>query len=294
MFSFASRLWPSATAKMNIDNEIRADITPLNTYKDPINWKPRPAWPHRLDFVFIHDAVPDHESAWREPVGLKLWPNDLIDDFPSARVIIYQYERSWVKSIGDLVSPDHLRNQTQELLTFLEDERYRSSVPLVVFAHGFGGLLYEQAVVWSRASLDSKQVPISNVLRERKHTAFLFNTPHFGAGIAEWAMITAKSYGIRCAKTAQKQDWSPVKDEIADIATMQFEFRKILKSHGSAASLTGCFSTVQEPVSKLDLDTGWRMGRITRVHACRHQRKSFDPNEVSQSRFHMACYHPSP
>lgn len=64
-------------------------------------------------------------------------------------------------------------------------------------------------------------------------------------------MITAKSYGIRCAKTAQKQDWSPVKDEIADIATMQFEFRKILKSHGSAASLTGCFSTVQEPVSKL-------------------------------------------
>ncbi|KAI1119807.1 hypothetical protein F5Y10DRAFT_273696 [Nemania abortiva] len=97
----------------------------------------------------------------------------------------------------------------------------------------------------------------STVLRNRKHTAFLFGTPHFGAGIAEWAMIVAKSYGIHCAKTAQAQDWSSLKDKISETASMQRQFREILKTSGSEVKLTGCFPTLREPASHLSLASEW-------------------------------------
>lgn len=206
---------------------------------------------HDIDFAFIHDAVPNPNQAWRSWEVDDEWPVYLSETFPSARILIYQYERTWVRSLSDIVNPDRPRKITRELLKYLENEDNKSSVPIVVFAHGFGGLLYEQAVVWSEAS-DS-----GNIFRRRRHAAFLFGTPHFGAGIAEWVIIVAKAHGIRCAKTAQAQDWSALKGKISETAGMQRQFREMLKTSDSGVKPTGCFSTLPEPRSNLTLSSEW-------------------------------------
>jgi hypothetical protein len=94
--------------------------------------------------VFIHDAVPDPEQAWRSWELDDKWPVYLSETFPSARILIYQYERTWVRSLSDIVNPERPRKIARELLEYLENEDNNSSVPIVVFAHGFGGILYEQ------------------------------------------------------------------------------------------------------------------------------------------------------
>ncbi|GAW17562.1 hypothetical protein ANO14919_070200 [Xylariales sp. No.14919] len=205
---------------------------------------------HDIDFVFIHDSVPDPDRVWKSHNSDKPWPTHLFEHFPtSARVIIYEYKRNWVKSLAEIVNPEHLHTLSEELLVALGQDEYKSDVPLVVFAHGFGGLLYEQAVVLSEDR--------GNIFKQRKHTAFLFGTPHMGAGIAEWAIMTAKSHGISCAKTAQAQDWSLLKHKIDKTATMQKQFREILKKPSSRPRLSGCFSTKREPASSLILAPEW-------------------------------------
>ncbi|KAI0417742.1 hypothetical protein F5X98DRAFT_374373 [Xylaria grammica] len=205
---------------------------------------------HDIDFIFIHDSVPDLDHVWKSENSDKSWPTHLFEHFqPSARIIIYEYKRNWVKSLAEIVNPEHLRTLSEELLVALGQDEYKSGVPLVVFAHGFGGLLYEQAVVLSEDT--------GNIFKQRTHTAFLFGTPHMGAGIAEWAIMTAKSHGIPCAKTAQAQDWSLLKDKIAVTAAIQKQFREILEKPSSRPRLSGCFSTKREPASSLILAPEW-------------------------------------
>lgn len=100
-------------------------------------------------------------------------------------------------------------------------------------------------------SANSKVSGSENALKRRKHAAFLFDTPHFGAGIAEWALIVAKARGIRCAKTAQIQDWSGLEDQISKTAEIQRQFREMLKKSEAGVKTIGCFSTLPEPRSNL-------------------------------------------
>lgn len=94
--------------------------------------------------MFIHDDTPNPNKTWRSRELNEEWPIALSRAFPSARVLIYQYERSWVRNLSDIVSPDHLHKITGQLLEFLENEDDNSTLPIVFFAHGLGGLLYEQ------------------------------------------------------------------------------------------------------------------------------------------------------
>ncbi|KAF2963139.1 hypothetical protein GQX73_g10425 [Xylaria multiplex] len=63
---------------------------------------------HKIDFLFIHDAVLDPDTQWRYRDSDELWPSKLFELFPFARIFIYQYERSWVKSLDDIVDPKHI------------------------------------------------------------------------------------------------------------------------------------------------------------------------------------------
>lgn len=52
----------------------------------------------------------------------------------------------------------------------------------------------------------------------------LFGTPHFRAGLAQWALITAKKLRIPCADRPRQQDWSELKKDLDQIAGMQTSF----------------------------------------------------------------------
>src|ERR1700733_11644260 len=85
-----------------------------------------------------------------------------------------------------------------------------------------------QAVALSvqQEGADSVESYEPNWLTGRRHAAFLFGTPHFDAGLAEWAVMSARRLGIPCKKTAQLQDWSELKVEVGKIVTMQSGFRE--------------------------------------------------------------------
>ncbi|KAI0856809.1 hypothetical protein F4860DRAFT_518472 [Xylaria cubensis] len=193
---------------------------------------------HDVNFIFVCDAFPDSDKSWS---------GDLIENFPSARIFIYEYEIAQ-PSLAGIVDPQTLTENSLDLLRNLVKICDAMTVPVVFFAHGFGGLLYEEAFVQSYGFGGS---------RERIHAAFLFGTPHFGAGIAEWAVIVAKLHGFHCAKTAQAQDWSSIKDKISWIATMQRKFREILNDSDSGPATIGCFSTLREPDSDLIIAPEW-------------------------------------
>lgn len=51
-----------------------------------------------------------------------------------------------------------------------------------------------------------------------------FGTPHFRAGLAQWALISAKKLGISCADRPRQQDWSELQEDLNLIAGMQARF----------------------------------------------------------------------
>ncbi|GAW11904.1 hypothetical protein ANO14919_012570 [Xylariales sp. No.14919] len=206
-------------------------------------------------FVFVHDATLEPDEEWRERESAEEWPTHLSNTFPSARVLIFQYDTSWIDSLGAILNRVHLGNAADRLTEYIQSQEVNSNIPFVVFAHGLGGLLYEEAV--SRSQQASEASRLRDTFQRRRHAAFLFGTPHFGAGIAEWAIIVAKAHGLACAETPQAQDWSRLKYEIAEISGMQRRFREVVRSSESKVKTIGCFPTLPEPKSKLILSSEW-------------------------------------
>jgi hypothetical protein len=112
--------------------------------------------------VFIHDLAEDRDKAWeRENSNEPPWPQLLSHKVPSARILAYGYNTSWVKDLGSIVDPKYLDQETEKLLKCLADQNEDGDAgadvrPIIIFAHGFGGLIYEQvrrAMLYTRHRL---------------------------------------------------------------------------------------------------------------------------------------------
>lgn len=97
--------------------------------------------------------------------------------------------------------------------------------------------------------------PEGNFLGDRYQLAFLLGTPHYGAGLGEWAIICAKRRNIRCANDAQSQTWSQnVKEFVATTRETQKHLREILKKQDKSRpmiKIVGCFASFPVPGSQL-------------------------------------------
>jgi hypothetical protein len=80
---------------------------------------------------------------------------------------------------------------------------------------------------------------------------FRRDTPHFDAGLAEWAVLCARKLGIPSAPTAQQQEWAAFRPAIAGISSMQRRFRHCIRQ----VDISGCFATSPVPASHLPLGT---------------------------------------
>jgi len=90
----------------------------------------------------------------------------------------------------------------------------------------------------------------------------LFDTPHFRAGLAEWALVSAKAYGIKCERTTQRQKWTSLKDQTTSISDMQRRFRDIDKIEDEDVCITRievicCFATSPVPANNLMIAPEW-------------------------------------
>jgi hypothetical protein len=84
-----------------------------------------------------------------------------------------------------------------------------------------------------------------------RQAAFFFNTPHFGAGLAEWAVLSATQVGLLRGETAQSINWSPWKEEFSGLTLMQEIFRKYCQRGSLGSRVAGCFATSPLPNSSL-------------------------------------------
>ncbi len=103
--------------------------------------------------VFIHDLTENLAETWtKQGSKSKPWPTKLLPcQEPGARIILYGYDASIVKSLDSILDPDWLKKQATDFLQEFPLRRdcqagnnKASGRPIVVFAHGFGGLIYEQ------------------------------------------------------------------------------------------------------------------------------------------------------
>lgn len=135
--------------------------------------------------------------------------------------------------MSDILSHKRLKEYAEALLEIVKEKKFHK--PLFV-AHGYGGLICEQV----RFRISSTQNITALLLnfgtfkalvlskeREKIESSeiILFGTPHFRAGLAQWALLSATRMNIPCAKTVQLQDWSPFKDDMNLLVQMQKAFR---------------------------------------------------------------------
>lgn len=73
----------------------------------------------------------------------------------------------------------------------------------------------------------------------------LFGTPHFRAGLAQWAILAAKRLKIPCAKGTKFEDWSPSREHLINISKIQEHFQSEFAKPG--CRIACCFANPALP-----------------------------------------------
>ncbi|KAK8859486.1 hypothetical protein PGQ11_010220 [Apiospora arundinis] len=115
----------------------------------------------------------------------------------------------------------------------------RSRHPIVILAHGYGGLMYEQALLLSQQGKQDTDFS-TDFPADRYQLAFLLGTPHFNAGLGEWAIMEEK--------------WSRKSVKSAATIEAQHNLRQILKDQEKAnpiIKIAGYFAIIPDTSSQL-------------------------------------------
>ncbi|KAI1379812.1 hypothetical protein F4677DRAFT_464051 [Hypoxylon crocopeplum] len=142
------------------------------------------------DVVFACDINGDFEC----PCTL------LEDELGSGRILIFRYTCS-LENFSDIVSGQTVEDYTTKLLDGISQKRDIDHMnrPIIFAAHGFGGLVCEDILSKSVNREERHQ----NILNQIYSILFL-DTPHYRAGLAEWATILAKKNGLTKQTISQK------------------------------------------------------------------------------------------
>lgn len=201
--------------------------------------------------ILIPDLTQSSSETWTTDDG-QFWPDNLPANIG---VFTFNYKSNFAKSMETIVSYDIIRIIALRLLLDIQKmQRHgRRLISPVFIAHGYGGLICEQVSNYNALILSSyiqmTSLPVSSVRAKSPlcqaylfglqvpvwdglfqiDRLILFGTPHFLAGLAQWALISATKLGIPCADRPSQQDWSlsPIHEHLHRITRMQKEFRDL-------------------------------------------------------------------
>ncbi|KAB8213609.1 hypothetical protein BDV33DRAFT_184392 [Aspergillus novoparasiticus] len=102
-----------------------------------------------IDFVFVHA---ERNAPWIAPYAQEPWPNKLPAVFPTARILIFEYnaEVEDKRGISEQTFDDH--THARELLDFLSVYRKSDAMnkrPITFICHGLGKLVCYMALTMS-------------------------------------------------------------------------------------------------------------------------------------------------
>ncbi|OCL10855.1 hypothetical protein AOQ84DRAFT_362043 [Glonium stellatum] len=114
---------------------------------------------------------------------------------PNARILIFGYDANVVDWRG-MVSQNRIGNHSMDLLvtmaTYREDDDTQANRPIIFVAHSLGGLIREDALLYSRQRPERH---LQGVLQSTRGIIFL-GTPYHGSGLDMWAELLARYIGL--------------------------------------------------------------------------------------------------
>lgn len=240
-----------------------------------------------VQFIFVNEYVislnaPETWSALSRRAPAPFWhflPPHVKESFSyNSSGFTFDYHPRAAKSLDEITSFAALKEYGECLVALLSRGGEGVAQHTVLVGHGYGGLICEQTIVLMNSK--AKDSPARSAGTQIRGLV-TFGTPHFHAGVAQWALLSAKMLGIPCQKTAKKQVWSKSSsDDFAKITTMQTEFCNVFTQFEQGNRTMCCFSSLPHQTSQPDISPEWCI--LPRVR----------PVEIPSDHFDLTTFEP--
>ncbi|KAH8816951.1 hypothetical protein F5884DRAFT_778046 [Xylogone sp. PMI_703] len=200
----------------------------------------RPGVPPRVSIKVLSDpaeCVADVIFACDMNSTIKAPEHLLQHHIHEARVMVFEYHYP-LDELSDVLSKTTLDEYVDGLLELVrrcrsaEGEKNR---PIVFIAHGLGGVACEHIFI-NKCNEEFQQN-----IRNMVHGIIFLDTPHYRAGLPEWAVLVARSSGF--AKQIIPSMWTPRCDPTS-ISDMQRKFQERFE-YTCKDRIFYCFSHVE-------------------------------------------------
>ncbi|KAF2679033.1 hypothetical protein K458DRAFT_375424 [Lentithecium fluviatile CBS 122367] len=140
-----------------------------------------------MDIWFVHGLTGDRESTWTHSNGT-FTPDLMQTQFPTARIITYGYDANIV-GLWKNASGDGLRGHGKALAYAISNSQPNEAErPLFFIVHSLGGLVTEQALLFS---LEPNEPRLHSIASRTAGIIFM-GTPHSGSYLATWGYTLAR------------------------------------------------------------------------------------------------------
>lgn len=175
--------------------------------------------------VFIHGLTGNRRSTWTEKQTNCFWPKEVLarDVLPPTRILSYGYDAD-VAHFWALSSQNRLNEHAGNLVNALAQLRNRSETegrPIIFVAHSLGGLVTEDAILFSKNTADQH---LQDIAHSVAGICFL-GTPHCGADLAKWTSVATRL--INTIKTTNLSLVRTLKPNSEVLARVQREFQNM-------------------------------------------------------------------
>ncbi|KAI1452410.1 Alpha/Beta hydrolase protein [Annulohypoxylon moriforme] len=185
--------------------------------------------------VFVHGLTGHREKTWTARGADKPWPGVLLQkELPESRIMTFGYDAD-VVDWRALVSKNKIDNHAKNLLAALahiRDDDKAATRPIIFVAHSLGGLISEDALVWSK---DSAEKHLQKIAECTRGILFL-GTPHSGSGFAVAAGALARYLNL--VKQTNTQILNALRTDSEVLARIQAAFQNMIRARANDPNLS--------------------------------------------------------
>jgi pimeloyl-ACP methyl ester carboxylesterase len=188
-----------------------------------------------ISIIFVHGLTGSYRSTWTEKSSNIFWPKDLLakDDLPPTRIWSYGYD-AHIAHFWAMTSQNGIYDHASNLVNELSQERERTDTmgrPIIFVAHSLGGLVVEDALLYSKNSVERH---LQDIFHSVSGICFL-GTPHCGSDYAKWGSILGSF--VKVIKNANVKLVNLLTRDSEVLSRVQQEFHKMVRGSANGKNL---------------------------------------------------------